>query len=242
MTMLEAAPDVVEPAVQGKVWWRRTGPAAGLSLALLIVLGVLAFAILEPIQVLPRIRLAPGFAATDHTGAIVTSESLRGEVVVYTFTYGNCLEPCAAPEATMAELADRIGEVDMGTTPVRFVTLSFDPARDGPAALAERAARFGADGTSWVYATPDQEQVRNVIGTGFRTWFEEEPDGSFSFDPTLILVDGWGVVRGEYRYQTLAGDTDRILRHIGILGEELRNSRGPGSIAYEAAHFFLCYP
>ena len=84
--------------------------------------------------------------------------------------------------------------------------------------------------------------MRNIVGSGFKTWYEQRPDGSFAFDPALILVDGWGIVRGEYRYQTLATDGDRILRHIGILGEELRNSHGANSIAYEAAHFFLCYP
>ena len=130
----------------------------------------------------------------------------------------------------------------MGDTPVRFVTVSFDPARDDTATLAARAARFGADGDAWVYAAPAVEQTRNVVGSGFKTWYEEQADGTFSFDPMLVLVDGWGVVRGEYRYQTLAADGDRILRHIGILGEELRNSHGANSIAYEAAHFFLCYP
>lgn len=242
MTMLESVPDVVEPGALRSPWWRRPWPIALLSLGVLLVLGVMAFAIFEPIQVLPRIRLAPGFSLVDHTGASLTSEDLRGEVVVYTFTYDNCVDPCAAPEPTIAELASRIGEVDMGDTPVRFVTISFDPERDDTQALASRARRFGADGTDWLYATPAADQVRNVVGAGFKTWFEERADGSFAFDPALILVDGWGIVRGEYRYQTLASDGDRILRHIGILGEELRNSHGANSIAYEAAHFFLCYP
>ncbi|NND03679.1 MAG: SCO family protein [Acidimicrobiia bacterium] len=242
MTMLEAAADLVEPEQQGRPWWRNPWPMAGLALALLAVLAVMAFVIFEPIQVLPRIRLAPGFSLTDHTGARLTSEDMRGEVVVYTFTYDNCAEPCDSPEGTMAELSKRIGEVDMGDTAVRFVTISFDPDRDDTAALADRARRFGADGVEWKYAAPQPDQVRNVVGAGFKTWFEEREDGSFSFDPALILVDGWGIVRGEYRYQTLAADGDRILRHIGILGEELRNSHGANSFAYEAAHFFLCYP
>jgi len=220
---------------------RRLVIAAG-AFAVLVTAGVMAFTILEPIQVLPRIRLAPGFALTDQTGATVTSEDLRGSVVLYTFTYGGCTEPCDAPESTMAEIAERIGEVDLGETEMRFVTLSFDPARDDPDALAARAQKFGADGHTWTYATAAEDQVRNIIGTGFKTWFEDRGDGTFSFDPTLILVDGWGIIRGEYRYQTLADDADRILRHIGILGEELRNSHGPNSLAYEAAHFFLCYP
>jgi len=239
MTMLDAKPDVVEPK---RPAWRRPWLIATGSLVLLLMVAVMAFAVFEPIQVLPRIRLAPGFSLTDQSGQTITSDDLSGTVVVYTFSYGNCADPCPAPEATMRELTDRIDEVDMGDTEVRFVTLSFDPTRDDPAALAARASRFGADGRQWVYATAAPEQVRNIVGTGFKTWYEQQPDGSFSFDPALILVDGWGIVRGEYRYQTIAADGDRIMRHIGILGEELRNSHGAGSLAYEAAHFFLCYP
>ena len=65
---------------------------------------------------------------------------------------------------------------------------------------------------------------------------------SSSFDPTLVLVDGWGVIRGEYKYQTILSDAYKIVRHLGILGEEIRNSSGAASLAYEAAHLFLCYP
>ncbi len=241
MTMLDHERPGVEPAPAGRRPRRRLWIAAG-TLAALLVAGVMAFTIFEPIQVLPRIRLAPGFALTDQTGATVTSEDLRGSVVLYTFTYDNCEEPCAAPEPTMAEIVARIDEVDLGDTGMRFVTLSFDPARDDPAVLAARAGRFGADGLRWTYAIAPVDQVRNIVGSGFKTWFEDRGDGTFSFDPTLVLVDGWGIVRGEYRYQTLAGDADRILRHIGILGDELRNSHGANSLAYEAAHFFLCYP
>jgi hypothetical protein len=80
-----------------------------------------------------------------------------------------------------------------------------------------------------------------VIGGGFETYFESQEDGSFTYDPAFVLVDGWGIIRGEYRYQTMTPDSERILRHLGVLAEEVRNSRGASSVAYEAAHYFLCY-
>ena len=58
----------------------------------------------------------------------------------------------------------------------------------------------------------------------------------------FLLVDGNGVLRGDYRYQTLADDADKLVRHIGLLGAEIRNSDGASAVAYEAAHLFLCYP
>ena len=36
-------------------------------------------------------------------------------------------------------------------------------------------------------------------------------------------------------------DADRILRHISVMAEEVINSQGTASLAYEAAHYFLCY-
>ncbi|MDH3540066.1 MAG: SCO family protein [Acidimicrobiia bacterium] len=221
---------------------RRPWFLAAATIDVLLVLGAMWFKIFEPIQVLPRIRLAPGFSLTDQSSAWVTSEDLRGSVVLYTFTYARCPDPCPAPESTMAEIRDRIDQVDLGGTDVRFVTISFDPTNDTPEVLDARARAMGADGDEWFYATGTTELMKPIIGSGFKTYFEPQTDGSFAFDPALILVDGAGVVRGEYRHHTRAPDTERILNHIDILGEEVRNSRGAAGLAYEAAHFFLCYP
>lgn len=210
--------------------------------AVVVLVSVMAFAIFEPIQVLPRIRLAPGFSMTDQTGERLTSEDLRGDIVLYSFAYASCGEECDRGNATMRGVQERLSEVDLGGADMRFVTVSFDPERDSSDALTAYATTIGADGDTWTLAAPAPDLAKSIIGSGFRTWYEERDDGTFAFDPTLVLVDGWGVVRGEYRYQTLASDVDKIVHHIDILGEELRNSHGAASVAYEAAHFFLCYP
>jgi protein SCO1/2 len=219
---------------------RRTLVIAG-SVVLLAVLGVLAFAIFEPIQVLPRIRLAPGFSMVDQDGERLTSEDLRGDVVLYGFGYTGCGEACDGGNATMRGVMERIGEVDLGDVDMRFVTVTFDPDSDTPEALTGYASDIGADGETWTLAAPPVDLTKAIIGGGFRTWYEDRGD-HFAFDPNLVLVDGWGVVRGEYRYQTLTSNVDKIVRHVDILGEELRNSHGAAAVAYEAAHFFLCYP
>lgn len=208
----------------------------------LLVVAVMAFAIFEPIQVLPRIGLGPGYSLTDQSADPFTSEDVRGDVVVYSFGYAGCGEACASMEGTTREVRDRLDEVDLGDIDVRFVTLTFDPQNDTPDVISGVAERAGADGTVWRYATGDPDHVENVVRSGFKAWYSQEDDGSFSFDPMLVLVDGWGVVRGEYRYQTISSDADKIIRHLEILGEEIRNSTGAASFAYEAAHLFLCYP
>ena len=207
-----------------------------------IILAAVAFAVFEPIQVLPRIRLAPGFLLTDQTGHSLTSEDVRGDIVLYNFGYTSCGDTCDEMNQTMRQIQSRIDEADVGDTAVRLVTISFDPESDDPAALAEYGSQVGADGEQWAFATAEPDHLANVVKAGFQAWYERKDDGSFIFDPAFVLVDGWGVIRGEYRYQTNASDTDKILHHLDILGEEIRNAHGAAGLAYEAAHFFLCYP
>jgi protein SCO1/2 len=217
------------------VWW------IGIPGALL-VLAVMAFAILEPIQVLPRIRLSPGYLLSDQEGASFTSEDVRGDIVLYTFRYSGCDEACDGLDQTMIDVRDRIGEVDLGDTEFRLVTISFDPATDTTEVLTAEADEFGADGLQWRFATGEEAHLANVVKAGFKVWYEDRGDGTFAFDPTLILVDGWGVIRGEYEYRTLKSDADKIIHHLDILTEEIRNASGAAGLAYEAAHLFLCYP
>ena len=60
------------------------------------------------------------------------------------------------------------------------------------------------------------------------------------FDPRIVLVDGWGTLRAEYR--VTQPDMEIIARDLRLLTEEAQNSEGTARLAYEAAHLFLCYP
>lgn len=222
--------------------WRALKERRGLQLLTalvgLLVISVMAFTIFEPIQVLPRIRLAPGFIMADQAGASFTSEDMRGQVTLYSFAHAGCGEDCAEMTATLAEVRDRLDGVDLAGADFEIVTVSFDPT-DTSEDLSVAAADAGADGETWRWATVANEEA--VIGSGFRVFFEQT-DAGYRFDPVFIIVDGYGVIRGEYRYQTLVDDADRLVSHVNLLGEELRNSTGAATVAYEAAHLFLCYP
>ena len=210
---------------------------------MVILLFLAWFITFEPIQVLPRIRLAPGFLLTDQTGASLSSEDVRGDIVLYSFAYSECGTACDDMINTLREVQAGVAGIDVGDdAAIRFVTVSFDPATDSPEVLDAYAGEVGADPAVWTFATAEEIHIDNVVKAGFNAWYEQSDDGSFAFDPAFILVDGWGVIRGEYRYKTNASDTDKLLRHLDILGEEIRNSHGAASLAYEAAHLFLCYP
>ncbi len=204
------------------------------------ILGLLAFVIFQPIQVLPRIALAPGYAFVDQNGHRLTSEDLRGRLVLYTFSYTGCQAPCPDPGVAMARLQQELAGLEMGTLPLSFVTISFDPTRDDPAALQNYAARLGADTDTWHFVTGQEPLLKQVIGGGFGVYYQRQDDGSFQFDPTFVLVDGWGIIRA--RYRTATPEVERLRRDIGLVVREVENSRGIQRYAYEAAHLFLCYP
>lgn len=219
-----------------KVWIRTAIPVV------LIIAAAVAFAVFEPIQVLPRIRIAPGYLLVNQDAQTITSEDARGSIVLYNFTYSGCGDECAAMESTMQEIQSRLDEVDTGDAEVKFITVSIDPENDTPETLRAHAAELGADTSFWQFASGDPGHLENVVKAGFEVYYQQNSNGDFTLAPVFILVDGWGVIRGEYRYQTSASDADKIVHHLDILGEEVRNSHGAASLAYEAAHFFLCYP
>ena len=212
------------------------------SLLALIVLSAFAFKVFQPIQVLPRMQLSPAFNLTDQNNERLTSENLRGKFVLYTFTYTNCAAPCYNINETMQEVQSRLDEVQLDGIEVAFVTISVDPERDTPEVLKSYADTISADNDKWKFATTTNKALlKTIIGSGFETYYEDKGNGDFAFDPAYVLVDGWGIVRAEYRYSTEVTHADRILRHLGVLAEEVRNSKGTTKYAYEAAHLFLCY-
>ena len=204
------------------------------------VVAILAFAIFQPIQVRPRMGLAPGFALVDQDGKRLTSEDLRGKLVLYNFTYANCTAPCPQTSDTMVAVQNALPELDTNGIPVELVTVSFDPQRDTPEQLRAYAQRLGADTEHWRFVTGDPTTLKNVIGGGFRVFYEPDGSGSFTFDPTLVLVDGAGIVRAEYN--SAAPAVDNILRDLKLVVQEIEQSNGPGRLVYEAAHLFMCYP
>jgi len=237
-------PDNVGPGKANPQQPKRFSPKQGavlwILLALVPIVAVLAFAILQPVKVRPRIGLSPGYAFTDTNGATVTSEDMRGKLVFYNFTYANCSDPCPQSTKTMADIQDLVGGLDTGGLPVQFVTVSFDPERDTPDRLRQLASEVGADTSNWRFVTGSAGRLKDVIGGGFGIFYQPDGAGGFTFDPTIVMVDGNGIVRGIYKRKM--PDMATVARDVRLLATEVKNSTGPGKLVYETAHLFLCYP
>jgi protein SCO1/2 len=226
--------------------WIKLGAVA----FVIVIAAAISFAVFEPIQVLPRLKISPGFSLTASDGTYITSETTRGSVVLYNFAPTDCGSQCDEMNETMRAVGERVAtEVDLGEIEMMRLTIALDENPDVET-LAQAAERSGAgpgsavgDGEDWRWIGGSPELVKTVVGWGFEIYYEEAKDGSeIDFDPAFVLVDGSGVIRGMYEYDTIANNEDKLVQHIQILAEEIRYANGPAAVAYEAAHLFLCYP
>lgn len=245
---------------------RKTITLLAYGLPMLLVAGVMAFNIFRPILVLPRIGIGPGFGMSDLSNTKITNETMRGKIVLYSFTYANCTEACPLLMEKLQETRERLnnGEIDLTDVDIEIVTVTIDPERDTPAVLAGYAASYGAapgdnNAVPWHFVTSENpELVEIMVSSGFDLYHEkiegeQAGDYSFKFVPMIVLIDGWGIIRSEYRQYEASerlsfsdGDTDIdpdiLVRDLDLLAKEARNSKGLASAAYEAAHLFSCYP
>lgn len=242
MTALSQSYQNEEKQSPGRPSWRWLYLLLGVA-----VTAILAFNIFQPITVLPRIRLSPGFLLQNQDGRPVTSEDYRGRLTLYSFTYTSCTVDCPLSLEQLAELRQELAAQAPQEIPLSMVTISLDPERDQAGGLsAEQQQLFTETGpVSWDFLTGDPVRTRTIVGGGFSLYYkaqieESEENYTVKFEPQFILVDGWGIMRAEYRTST--PDLEIIVRDLRLITEEVQNSQGPGRLGYEAAHLFLCYP
>ena len=223
--------------------WRSAWPLRiAYILAALLVVSVLAFAIGKPLRVMPRISLAPGFAFTNQAGVVRTSEDYRGKVVLYSFTYSRCGAGCPQTAGQVAAFREQLAANKPEGIDVGLVTISVEPEHDTPEALAQMAAQYpGAASVPWDWLTGDPLKTKYTVGGGFGVYYDKRPDNpsALRFEPHFVLVDGWGIIRADYRTSVL--DQAHVMRDLQAIADEVRNSHGAARVAYEAAHVFRCY-
>jgi protein SCO1/2 len=79
--------------------------------------------------------------------------TMREPVLLVDFVYTRCDTYCTALGSVYAQLQRRLApEIAAGS--VRLISVSFDPARDDPAALRDYRARHSRDGAGWDLGRP----------------------------------------------------------------------------------------
>ena len=194
---------------------------------LLATLSIVWNALAAP-RVLPRLRVAPGFGLQDPSGRLVSSDSLRGQILVVTFGSAECGADCASRSQLLAKAA--AGTETTGRMELIWIA-SESASREQLAALSERLA---AHGQPWVVLGSSDQRELDLALSGFRV--PRRPDGTV--DPIIVVVDPLGIVRAEYRIEP---SPTVLARDLEALEREIRESRGVRRYLYEAAHLFRCY-
>lgn len=107
----------------------------------------------------------------------------RGAPVVMTMFYGSCAVACPALIGEVKRIVAESGRDD-----VRVLLVSFDPARDTPARLAELATAHQLDARFTIASTADEPDARELaaaIGYKFRVL----ASGEFFHSSTILVLD-----------------------------------------------------
>lgn len=193
-------------------WLLRLG-IFGIALFVAGALATLSFWVLAPSEAkeLPVYFELPSFSFTDQLGRTVTSEALRGKVVVANFIFTNCTAFCPTVlSPRMRELQGRLRDEGLAGREVVLLSFSVDPEQDTPEKLRAYAENYGADPEVWRFLTGSPVDMERVVTMGLKLGVQKilqpvehtHPDGSthaHQYDVMhsnrFALVDRQGQVR-----------------------------------------------
>jgi cytochrome oxidase Cu insertion factor (SCO1/SenC/PrrC family) len=126
----------------------------------------------------------------------------RGELALVSFVYLQCGESCPLSTALLHDLDRRLAKDAALSRRVELVTVSFDPARDTPAAMAELRMRMAPQGR-WRFLTAKDEKALRPVLAEFGQDAVFVPGGQNVPDALrhvlkVFLVDAGGAVRQIY--------------------------------------------
>jgi len=126
----------------------------------------------------------------------------HGELAVISFVYLNCGEACPLATALLHLLDGELAKYPELSRKVELVTVSFDPARDTPAAMRELRERLAPQGR-WRFLTGANQATLRPVLTDFgqdAVWARGEANATNSLRHVLkiFVVDANGDVRQIY--------------------------------------------
>jgi protein SCO1/2 len=160
---------------------------------------------------------APATRLADTRGTPFALADLRGKAVVVSFVYTTCTGSCPATTQRLRYIQDALQNEGLWGDKVHFVSVTLDPARDRPGALADYARLYRADTSAWHFLTGPPEQVAGVI-RDWGMWAKVGPGGVLDHPSRIFLVDPYGRQREIYSLEFLTPSA--VVRDVKtVLGE-----------------------
>jgi protein SCO1 len=160
----------------------------------------------------------PGFYLTDHTGAVLTRESLLGHVTIVNFIFTRCDTVCPITSMKMRTIQERTGDA----TEIKLISISVDPEHDTVPVLADYATRWRADPSRWRFVRGDITAVRALVERGMQIGFDDLGETTASGAPNIthsghfVLIDQTGHIRGYYDSDDWPR-VERLMKHARYL-------------------------
>ena len=134
----------------------------------------------------------PDFTLIDHTRQPLRFSSLAGKVVVVNFIYTRCALPqfCLRVTNNFGVLQKRFAK-ELGKDVV-LLTITFDPQRDTPEALAAYASQWKPDPKTWHFLTGPVADVRKVCALFGVEYFPDE--GLMNHSLRTAVIDRKGTL------------------------------------------------
>jgi protein SCO1/2 len=150
---------------------------------------------------------------TDDTGAAFSLGSLRGRPVVLNLFFASCGYACPLTVTDLLAVQARLPAALRNRAV--FVLVSFDVARDTPAALAKYRAQRGL-GAQWVLLHGDDNSVRELAAlAGVK--FKQEADGAFSHSNLVTILNAEGEI--VHQRTGLSGGLDEAAAALSKLAQ-----------------------
>ncbi len=149
---------------------------------------------------------APSTVLIDSAGKPFDLANLRGKVVLVSFVYTTCNGTCPATTQALERTQTSLRQAKLWGKSVEFVSITLDPERDTPEALARYARLYGADTASWHFLTGSPERVESVI-KAWGIWVKRDPKGVLDHSSRVFLLDQRGHQREIYNLEFLKADS-----------------------------------
>ena len=127
---------------------------------------------------------------TDDSGKVSPLGALRGRPVVLDMFFASCGYACPLTVTDMLAIQGRL-PAELRSQAV-FVLVSFDVARDTPAALAKYRADHGLGG-QWILLHGSDDAVRELAAL-LGVKFKQEADGAFSHSNLVTILNREGEI------------------------------------------------
>ena len=158
----------------------------------------------------------PEFSLTERSGKQFGLAQLRGTIWIADFIYTSCEDTCPLQTAEMAKLQKELS----AQKAVKLLSFSVDPERDTPSVLSQYADRYNADIDRWLFLTGRQEEITNLVQSGFRLSAATAATGNgvILHSPRFVLIDRQAQIRGYYDSRDREA-LQRLRRDVAVLAD-----------------------